>query len=67
MQVLAVKVLAHAPGRWRLRVTDRLTGAVAVGEDVRLPLPRDEASTGLVTLRLRDGSWKVASVLRPSR
>jgi len=68
MQVLAVDVLGHGPGRWRLRVTDRLTGAAAVGKRVRVPLPRDEASTQVVTLRLIDGSWRVSSVVKhPSR
>lgn len=64
MQVLAVRVLAQAPGRWRLLVTDRLDLAVAVGHGVRRPLPRDEASTRVVTLRRTD-SWQVASVRRP--
>ena len=64
MQLLAVQVLAHSPHRWRLRVTDRLTGAVAVGGGVRQPLPRDRASTRVVTLRRtsRRAPWQVASV-----
>ena len=64
MQLLAVRVLGHAPRRWRLRVTDRLHGAVAVdraGE--RVALPRDQASTRVVTLVRRGGRWKVAAVL----
>lgn len=62
MQILAVDVLAHSPGRWTLRVTDRLYRAVAVGGGARVVLPRDQASTRVVTLLLRADSWKVASV-----
>jgi len=62
MQILAVDVLAHSQGRWRLRVTDRLHAAVAVGDGARIALPRDEASTRVVTMVLRAGIWKVASV-----
>jgi hypothetical protein len=63
MQLLAVEVLGHGPGTWRLRVTDRLAGGVAVGNGERLTLPRDRASTRTVRL-VRDGSgrWQVASV-----
>lgn len=62
MQILAVDVLAHSQGRWRLRVTDRLHAAVAVGDGARIALPRDEASTRVVAMVLRVGIWKVASV-----
>jgi len=63
MQLLDVSVLAHAPQRWRLRVTDRLDGAVAVGEGRRTALPRDRASTRVVQLvRGADGRWRAASV-----
>lgn len=64
MQILAVDVLAHSQGRWRLRVTDRLYAAAAVGDDARVALPRDQASTRVVTMLLRAGAWKVASVSR---
>jgi hypothetical protein len=63
MQLLGVQVLGRGRQRWRLRVTDRLHGAVAVGTGHRLPLPRDRASTRVVTLRLGGGSWKVVSVV----
>ena len=65
MQLLAVRVLAHAPRRWRLRVTDRLYGAVAVDAfGGRLVLPRDQASTRVVTLVRRSGGrWQVAAVV----
>ena len=63
MQLLAVRVLAHGPGRWRLRVTDRLAGGHAVGYGERLALPRDRASTRTVRLeRGRDDRWRVVSV-----
>jgi hypothetical protein len=63
MQVLAVRVLAHRPGRWRLRVTDRLHQALAVRDGTRLALPRDHASTRDITLvRLGHGRWRVAAV-----
>ncbi len=63
MQLLAVRVLAHGPGRWRLRVTDRLAGGEAVREGERLALPRDRASTRTVRLaRGDDGRWRVVSV-----
>ena len=62
-QLLEVRALAHRPGRWRLRVTDRLAGGAAVGDGRRLDLPRDRASTRTVRLeRGRDGRWRVASV-----
>jgi hypothetical protein len=65
MQVLRVEVLAHAPGRWRLRVTDRVARAVAVGHGSRVLLPRDRASTRVVDLVRAAGRWRVASV-RPA-
>lgn len=62
MQLLSVEVLERAPRRWRLRVTDRMDGGAAVGAGRRIRLPRDEASTRVVTLRKRGGAWKVAGV-----
>ena len=62
MQILAVDVLARSQGRWRLRVTDRLFRAVAVGNGARIVLPRDQATTRVVTMLRRAGAWKVASV-----
>ncbi|HZJ04041.1 MAG TPA: hypothetical protein VFD59_01045 [Nocardioidaceae bacterium] len=63
MQLLAVEVLDHTSRRWRLRVTDRVHGGVAVGAGKRVMLPRDEATTHVVTLlRVRDSTWKVAAV-----
>jgi hypothetical protein len=64
-QLLAVEVLRHGPGRWRLRVTDRLAGGVVVGAHDRFRLPRDRADTRLVRLvRSDDGTWRVAQVSR---
>lgn len=65
MQLLAVEVLEERPGRIRLRVTDRLTGAVAVGPRGRVRLPSDAASTRVVELVRRDAGWQVASVSAP--
>ncbi|MXG90596.1 hypothetical protein [Nocardioides flavescens] len=61
-QLLAVRELRRTPDRWRLEVTDRLAGAVAVGGGVEQPLPSDAATTRQVELRMRDGTWLVASV-----
>ena len=62
-QLLAVEVLAHEPGSWLLRVTDRLAAAVAVRDDERVGLPRDRAGVHTVRLlRGDDGRWRVASV-----
>src|SRR4051794_25476504 len=62
-QLLAVAVLEHTRDRWRLRVTDRLAAASAVRREHRVPLPRDRASTRLVTLtRPPGGAWQVAAV-----
>jgi hypothetical protein len=63
MQLLAVRVLDRAVDRCRLRVTDRLAGGVAVRNGVRVPLPRDAASTRVLTLvRSADGRWRVLAV-----
>jgi hypothetical protein len=66
MQVLAVVVLGRHEDCWRLRVTDRLQRAVAVGHDVRLRLPRDQANTTELTLcrTSTHARWKVRSVSR---
>lgn len=61
-QLLAVQVLDRGPGRWRLRVTDRVAGGVAVRDGVRLALPRDRATTRVITLRRTDRGWQVAKV-----
>jgi hypothetical protein len=62
-QVLALAVVDHGPALWRLRVTDRLIGAIAVRPGERVPLPRDRPSRRVVTLtRAADGRWQVAAV-----
>lgn len=77
-QVLAFGLLETGRERMRVRVTDRLTGAVAVRPGVRvvLPpaagtvrpgervvLPRDRASVRVLTLvRGDDGRWRVSDV-----
>ncbi|MGH3372098.1 MAG: hypothetical protein ACRDPR_19100, partial [Nocardioidaceae bacterium] len=64
MQLLAVEVLARTPLRLRLRVTDRLADAVAVGAGGRMALPADRASTRVLELtrRSRSGRWLLVSV-----
>ena len=64
MQLLALEVLDRDPRRLRVLVTDRLTGAVAVGHATRLRLPQDQASTRVVELRrtVEGRPWRVASV-----
>lgn len=67
-QVLSLAVLVHRADLWRLRVTDRLVGAVAVGHGSRATLPRDRPSAHEITLmRATDGSWRVAVVREVSR
>ncbi|MGH3333108.1 MAG: hypothetical protein ACRDPJ_17565 [Nocardioidaceae bacterium] len=64
MQVLSVEVLEHARNRWRLRVVDRLRGAVAVGNGAEIPLPRDQATVHVLTLQRTSPAddWKMAAV-----
>jgi hypothetical protein len=68
MQLLGVEVLREGRHRLRLRVTDRLAAAVAVGDRLRVPLPRDTATTRVVELRRESagGRWQVSEV-RPAR
>jgi hypothetical protein len=63
-QLLSVSELARSATRWRLRVTDRLTGGVALGPGVRRALPHDAPSTRVVVLTRASPSapWLVASV-----
>jgi hypothetical protein len=63
MQLLEVEVLDRGPDRLRVRVTDRLAGAVVAGPGLRRRLPRDRASTRVVELRRGAGErWRVAEV-----
>jgi hypothetical protein len=75
MQVLEARVLQREPDLLRLRVTDRLTHAVAEvagaapaagvagAAEGRRVLPEDQASTRVVELRRdRGGRWRVAAV-----
>lgn len=58
-QLLEIEVRRASATRLDLVVTDRLTGAVARGRGVRVPLPEDVASTSRVVL-VRDGrTWRV--------
>jgi hypothetical protein len=66
-QLLAVAVLAERPRRLRLRVTDRLAAAVAVGPEGGTRLPADAATTRELVLVRDLGRWRVASVSRAPR
>lgn len=61
-QLLSLVVRAWSGGRLEVVVTDRVAGGVAVGAGVRVPLPRDAASTRTVVLRRVAGEWRVSSV-----
>jgi hypothetical protein len=61
-QLLAVEVVAHGPGRWVLRVRDRVTAAVAAGPGLIEALPAGAETERQVVLRRSDGTWRVASV-----
>ena len=66
MQLLTVSVVDRQRDRWRLAVTDRVAGGVAVGRGRRLALPRAHADTHVVTLmRGGDDRWRDAAVTRP--
>ncbi len=62
MQMLAGEVRSRAAGRIVLVVTDRLAHAVAVGQGIRVGLPRDRATRRTVVLRRVAGEWRVARV-----
>ncbi len=62
MQLLDLDVRRASDARLDLVVTDRLTGAVAVGPGVRRPLPRDGFTSRRVVLVERAGEWRVAEV-----
>ena len=62
MQVLAAKVRTRTTGRIVLVVTDRLAHAVAVGQGIRVALPRDRATRRTIVLRRGAGEWRVARV-----
>jgi hypothetical protein len=69
VQLLALDVVREGPGLLRLLVTDRLVGAVAVGQGRRVRLPWDRATTRVVELRRsRPGDrWRVATVRESAR
>lgn len=71
-QVVAVRVLEAEPTRLRLRVTDRLVGAVARSADASAQqagraLPSSRARTRTLVLRRAAGEWRMASVRSGSR
>lgn len=62
MQVLDSAVVEESAVRMVVRVTDRLTGAVAVGRGRRVVLPGDGVSSRRIMLRRVAGQWRVAAV-----
>jgi hypothetical protein len=70
-QVLALGIVHQEPGRWTLRVTDRVHAGTVVGAGRRHELPRDAASSRRLTLvRGSDDHWRVAQaadLVRPVR
>ncbi|MBC2934309.1 hypothetical protein [Nocardioides sp. zg-1228] len=66
-QVLALRVVARAPGRRELVVTDRVVGGTAVGAGTPVALPAGRPSTRRVVLVRADGRWLVAEVRHVGR
>jgi hypothetical protein len=64
-QLLEVRERQRTATSWTLQVTDRVVGATAVGDGLRLALPDDAATTRTVVLRRVRGRWRVAAVRPP--
>jgi hypothetical protein len=66
MQVLACELVFMGARRIRVLVTDRLQGALVVGQSARDPttirLPADRPSRRVVTFVRRGGRWRVSEV-----
>jgi hypothetical protein len=62
VQLLRAELVRGRPDALVVRVTDRVVGAVAVGPDSSVRLPRDQPSTRVVQLVLRNGAWRVGRV-----
>lgn len=63
MQLIEVETVRTTPDRLVLDVTDRVRGAVAIGEGTRVPLPGDLPSTRRLTFEQADGGWRISRVL----
>lgn len=61
-QILAADVREFSDTVVRLKVTDRMVGARAVGRSETVDLPRDRASTRTISFVRRHGSWVVDEV-----
>lgn len=61
-QLLAADVQRFSATSVRLKVTDRMVGARAVGPYETVDLPRDRASTRTISFVRRDDSWVVDEV-----
>jgi hypothetical protein len=66
-QLLEVRVLAHGPRHWVLRVRDRVSSAVAAGPGLTRSLPAGATAERRIELRRLEGAWLVASVRPVSR
>lgn len=66
-QVFSLEVRHHGDDLLDLVVTDRVTGARAVGESGALPLPRDRPSTRRIAMRRVAGEWLVVEVRDQAR
>jgi hypothetical protein len=67
MQLLDLDLRRGSADRLDLVVTDRLTGAVAVGPGVRRPLPHDRATTRRLVLVREGRAWRVAQSFEGAR
>lgn len=61
-QILAAEVRELSDTVVRLKVTDRMVGARAVGRAETVDLPRDRASTRTISFVRQHGSWVVDEV-----
>jgi len=65
-QLLAARLRSQRPDRLVLAVTDRVTGAVAVGRGTHVRLPAGAPRDRVVVLVRTAGGWRVAAVRTPA-
>lgn len=65
-QVLAVELLTRSAGRMRLKVEDRIVGAIVRAGERRADLPGTRPATRVVTLVREHRLWRVSEVRRRS-
>ena len=66
-QLLEVEEVRTDEHEMVVRVTDRVHAGTVVGPGMRRALPRDAVSVRRLTLRLHEGSWRVARVVESAR